>query len=286
MKNLIFLVFLFLTATVTYSQENTTPLTIGVTTRLTSKELNEVRVINVCLPDGYKETDTLRYPVVYILDGGAEEDFIHITGLVRFNTQPWINRFPGSIVVGIENTNRRRDFTFSVPNLDFVTKMGFKKEQFPQYGGSAKYISFLEKELQPYIDQTYRTTRHNTVIGESLAGLLASEIYADYRHLFNNYIIIAPSLWWGNELLLRKINSSAGKAAKGETMVYVGACNKDEEIVMYNDALQLSKVIQKDAGKNIKVFFDYLPGEIHSTIIHQAVYNAFKLFYPKTAYQK
>ncbi|HWW42666.1 alpha/beta hydrolase-fold protein, partial [Pedobacter sp.] len=138
------ILFLFLISSTIYAQEKTQPLTIGVTTLLESKELDETRKINIYLPEDYKETDTTKYPVIYILDGGLEEDFIHITGIVRYNTQPWVNRFPKSIVVGIENTNRRRDFTFPVPDLDFLKKMGFKKEQYPQYGGSSKYINFLE----------------------------------------------------------------------------------------------------------------------------------------------
>lgn len=284
MKRLRQTLFLFLISSTIYAQEKAQPLTIGVTTALESKELGEIRKINIYLPEDYKETDTIKYPVIYILDGGLEEDFIHITGIVRYNTQPWVNRFPKSIVVGIENTNRRKDFTFPVPNLDFLKKMGFKKEQYPQYGGSSRYINFLEKELQPFMDKNYRTSHFNTIIGESLAGLLASEIYTNHRTLFNNYIIIAPSLWWGNEVLITKLQSATDQDSRH--MVYIGACNKDEDVVMYNDALQFSKAVQKVAGKNTSTFFDYLPGEIHSTVIHQAVYNAFKLFYPKTEYQK
>lgn len=285
-RKIIQTVALLLIITTVYAQKDSRPLTVGFTTSLESKELNEKRTINIYLPEDYQETNSVKYPVIYILDGGVEEDFIHIMGIVRYNTQPWVNRFPKSIVVGIENTNRRKDFTSSVPNLDFLKKVGFKKEQYPQYGGSAKYISFLEKELQAFINKNYRTNGHNTVIGESLAGLLATEIYLKNRSLFNNYIIIAPSLWWGNEELIKQIASSPKNEKDDGRMVYIGACNKDEDEIMYQDALQLNKAIEKRESPNNKVFFDYLPGEIHSTVIHQAVYNAFKLFYPKTEYQK
>jgi uncharacterized protein len=33
-------------------------------------------------------------------------------------------------------------------------------------------------------------------------------------------------------------------------------------------------------GKNVKVFFDYLPQENHGTIMHEAVSNSFQLLYP------
>ncbi|WP_350340228.1 alpha/beta hydrolase-fold protein [Paraflavitalea speifideaquila] len=64
------------------------------------------------LPEGYNKQDTVRYPVIYLLDGAADEDFIHIAGLIQFNNFSWINRVPPSILVGIVNTDRKRDFTF------------------------------------------------------------------------------------------------------------------------------------------------------------------------------
>ncbi|RQO30734.1 esterase [Taibaiella sp. KBW10] len=287
MKRLMLLGLLTITFFLTYGQKNksikSSPLVLGRIDKLYSKALKETRTLSIYLPEGYNAKDTVHYPVIYVLDGGVEEDFIHITGIVRYNTQAWIARFPKSIVVGIENTNRKRDFTFSVPDLDFVAKMGFKKEQFPAYGGSAHYIAFLEQELQPYITQKYKGTRSRTVIGESLAGLLATEILLKHRHLFDHYIIIAPSLWWGSESLLKPVSTSAVLAPK-PVSVYIGACAKEEEETMYQDALTLSNMLKEQ--QNLNVYFDYLPEEIHATIIHQATYNAFKLFYPKTIYQK
>lgn len=262
------------------------PMVIGLIQKIPSTVLGEERKISIYLPEDYNQKDTTRYPVIYILDGGVNEDFIHIAGIVRFNTQPWINRFPKSIVVGIENTNRKRDFSFAVPNLDFVEKMGFKKESYATAGGSSKYIAFLEKELQPYISQKYKTTAQKTVIGESFAGLLATEILLKHRDLFSSYIIITPSLWWGNESLLAEAPKLLKTGNNKNVQVYVGACNKDEELTMYNDVVALGEVLKQDGVNFKQVHFDYMPDEIHSTAMHQAVYNAFKLLYPKTEYQK
>lgn len=266
-----------------FAQQSAKQISIGVTEQLNSKFLSETRTINIYLPEDYKEGDTTTYPVIYIPDGGVEEDFIHVVGIVRFNTQPWINRFPKSIVVGIENTNRKRDFTFAVPNLDFLEKVGYKKEDMPYYGGSANYINFLEKELQPFIEKNYRGNKHTTIIGESLAGLLSTEILLKHTDLFESYIIISPSLWWGNESLLTSVDSFQNKL-NSKPNVYIGVPAKNEDVRMYNDAEMLYKKLS--AIKNIHLFFDYLPDELHSTVMHAAVYNAFKKFYPKTTYSK
>lgn len=255
-------------------------MNIARTVKLTSKELNETRTINIYLPDDYDPKDSAGYEVIYLPDGGVEEDFFHVAGIVRFNNQPWVNRFPKSIVVGIENTNRRRDFTFPVPNLDFVTKMGFKKEQFPAYGGSGKYIAFLQKELQPFIDSSFRTNKKRTIIGESLAGLLATEILLKHIDLFDTYIIITPSLWWGGESLLKSAPTLLPADHKHKVKVYVGACNKEEDKVMYEDAMALSDLLKKRSGGWLYHVYDYLPDEYHATVMHLAVYNAFKLLYP------
>lgn len=266
------------------AQTHLQPLAIGVTEKLESVVLRETRTINIYLPEEYNVDDTITYPVIYIPDGGIEEDFIHITGIVRFNTQPWIARFPKSIVVGIENVNRRRDFTFQVANLDFVEKMGFSKENFPSYGESANYIAFFEKELLPYIEKKYKANTNRTIIGESLAGLLCTEILLEKTSLFNTYIIISPSLWWGDAILLKQADSLFKMQLNPHTKVFIAAPNKKEDLSMYNQARALYKLLKKHP--RLITHFDYLPDELHSTVMHQAVYNAFKRLYTKTVYSK
>lgn len=271
------------------AQNNSTessPIIIGKAFQLPSKILAEKRTVNVYLPDSYHQRDTVRYPVIYVLDGGIDEDFFHITGIVRYDTEPWINRFPQSIVVGIENTDRLNDFTFPVSDLNFVEKLGYQKDQFPHYGNSAKYIAFIENELQPFINSRYKTTRPYTVIGESLAGLLATEVLMKHRTLFDHYIIVSPSLWWGDESLLKEAPQLLKAETGDSTTVYIGAANQQEDTMMYHDAIALHKALELNGGNKMKVYYEYLPDELHSTIFHQAVYNAFKAFYPKTEYGK
>lgn len=266
------------------AQTESTPLTIGITQQFYSNILDETRTINIYLPEDYNANDTITYPVIYIPDGGIEEDFIHITGIVRYNAQPWINRFPKSIVVGIENTNRKRDFTFAVPNLDFLEKVGYKKKDMPYYGGSANYILFLEKEIQPFIEEEYKANHHRTIIGESLAGLLTAEILLKHPNLFDTYMIISPSLWWGDEALLREADSLLKANLKKQVRVCISAPDKKENRQMYNEAKSFYRLLKRNPS--ISIFFDYLPDELHSTVMHQAVYNAFKILYPETEYSK
>lgn len=273
----IFLIYIILGSKVVLGQYS--DLKIGESTTLSSQVLKEDRLINIYLPEGYEASGEKEYPVIYILDGGMQEDFIHIVGLARFNSQAWIGRLPEAIVVGIENVNRRRDFTFAVDNIDFIEKEGFKKEYFPEYGGSERYIDFIRKELQPFVKRKYRVNSNSTVIGESLAGLLATQILLKSPELFTNYIIISPSLWWGEQSLLKAADKLMKERLQAEVNVYLGVPNKDEDLKMYNESKELFEEIQKN--KKVHIVFDYLEDETHATVLHQAVYNAFKVLFKK-----
>ena len=90
----------------------TAPFILGAVDTISSKVLHEKRILNIYLPDGYDLSDTVKYPVVYLLDGSADEDFIHVVGLYQFNSFSWINRVPKSIIAGIATVDRKRDLTF------------------------------------------------------------------------------------------------------------------------------------------------------------------------------
>lgn len=279
------LFFLLLFATRTIAQtdqprqtDSGKPFVLGRVEEVNSVQLAEKRTLNIYLPEGYNASDTLRYPVIYLLDGSADEDFIHIVGLVQFNNFSWINRVPKSIVVGIANVDRRRDFTYP-------TTVEADKKRFPTTGHSDRFINFLGNELQPFIDQKYKTTTARTIIGQSLGGLLATEILLKQPRLFDKYIIVSPSLWWDNGSLLNQPSALAKPEYAKNTAVYIGVGKEgltpgDVPRVMEVDANVLAEKIKQTARKQATVYFDYLPQEDHATVTHQAVFNALRLLYP------
>ena len=255
--------------------ESTRPFVLGLIEEIQSKELSEKRVLNIYLPEDYNSNDTVKYPVVYLLDGSANEDFIHIVGLYQFNSFEWINRVPKSIIIGIATVDRRRDFTFS-------TTIESDKKRYPTTGHSEKFINFIENELQPFIQKKYKTNSSKTIIGQSLGGLLATEILFNKPTLFDKYIIISPSLWWDNGSVL---NLKSETPLKNSTDIYIGVGKEGltpTEIprVMEVDANLLADKIKSKKNKNVNVYFDYLPQEDHATIMHQAVFNALRCLNP------
>jgi predicted alpha/beta superfamily hydrolase len=254
------------------------PFILGEILEINSLELAEKRTLNIYLPAGYSRADSSRYPVIYLLDGSADEDFIHVAGLVQFNNFPWINRIPESIVVGIANINRKRDFTYP-------SSIEEDKKQFPGTGHSDKFITFIEKELQPFIAKEYKVNDSKMIIGQSFGGLLTTEILIKKPQLFNKYVIISPSLWWDNGSLLKQNSSLLSEGFSQRTGVYIGVGKEglspgNTPHVMEVDANLLAEKLKAGKSKTVQVNFDYLPEEDHATITHQAIFNAFRLLYP------
>ena len=250
-----------------------TVFALGEVDKIQSVELGEPRILNIYLPDGYSPDSSTTYPVIYLLDGSENEDFIHVVGIVQFLNM--IEIMPKSIVVGIANIDRRKDFTFP-------TRIEKDKKAYPTTGGSSRFISFIEKELQPYIQNKYKTNHTKTIIGQSLGGLLATEILLKKPFLFDNYIIVSPSLWWNNESLLTDAPGLLKKSsAKNlQVIISVGAEGK----VMEGDAKKLSDILQSSGGSRFHLHVLSLPKENHLTILHNSVYKSFELLYPGKPY--
>ena len=150
-----------------------------------SEALGELRRINVYLPPGHAVGR--RYPVLYMPDGGIAEDFPHVAQTVDAAIRE--GRMAPGMVVGIENTQRRRDMTGP-------TAVAEDREIAPVVGGSARFRAFIADELIPRIEAGYPADGRRGLIGESLAGLFVVETLAASPDLFDTYIALDPSLWW------------------------------------------------------------------------------------------
>lgn len=241
------------------------PFNLGTTLQFKSIVLNEQRKLNIYLPDGYSDTSKIKYPVIYLLDGSADEDFIHISGLVQFFNFPWVNVLKNAIVVGIVNVDRRRDYTYP-------TTIEKDKKDYPTTGGSAKFISFLEREVKPLITSRYNVSHETTIIGQSLGGLVATEILFQNPSLFTNYIIVSPSLWWDNESLLKRTPAVFNNTTSLKPMIYLASGSEGKKSAKYMKAL-LHKLQDTHADK-MKFLYQHLTKEDHASILHIAVYNA------------
>jgi uncharacterized protein len=246
-----------------------TPLVIGETFTIPSKTLGETRRINVYLPAPYQESPERSYPVLYMPDGGMGEDFLHVAGLVQVSVGN--GTMQPMILVGIENTQRRRDLTGA-------TRFESDRRIAPVVGGAAAFRAFLRDELLPEVERRYRTTRERAIIGESLAGLFVVETFFSEPALFDSYIALDPSLWWnGAELVERAAERLRGGAGGGKTL-YLASSGEPELARM---TAKLAARLERDAPKTLRWYYEPLPDESHGTIYHPAALRAVRrLFRP------
>lgn len=251
------------------------PLVIGETFTLRSRALNETRRINVYLPDDYKRSADARLPVLYMPDGGMAEDFLHIAGLVQVSTGNGTMR--PFLLVGIENTERRRDTTGPTENED-------DKKIAPRVGGSAAFRKFIREELMPEVKRRYRTTDEKAIVGESLAGLFVIETFLREPDMFDTYIAFDPSLWWNDGKLLKSAGELMRANPKLSKNVYFAA-GGDKGVA---EGIQpLANAFAKNAPAGVKWHYEKMPDEKHSTIFHPGALKAFRaLFKPEVPEKK
>jgi predicted alpha/beta superfamily hydrolase len=260
---------MFVLAIATARAAETEPLVIGETFTLPSKVMNETRRINVYrppLPDSARDTPL---PVLYMLDGGIKEDFLHIAGLVQVSVGNGTMR--PLLLIGIENTERRRDMTGPTENPE-------DKKIAPRVGGSATFRAFIAKELMPEIARRYRVTDESAIIGESAAGLFIVETLFLEPALFDTYIAVDPSLWWNNEDLVKKAEPRLVKMKTVRATLFLTSSGDGNA----KPAEALADAMHKQAPKTLQFIYEPMPGEQHATIFHPAALRAFRtLFKPE-----
>lgn len=249
--------------------EKAAPLVIGETFTIDSKVLSETRRINVYMPPGYSEAAASRFPVLYMPDGGMAEDFLHVAGLVQVSVGNGTMR--PFLLVGIENTERRRDMTGPTENEE-------DKKIAPRVGGSAAFRRFIREELMPRVKERYRTTPETAIVGESLAGLFVVETLLLEPDLFDTYIAFDPSLWWNRETLVRGAGERL-RARPGLKKELYFASSDEKGII--EPAQRFAEVLGKSAPAGVHWHYEKMPEETHGTIYHPAALRAFRaLFKP------
>ena len=143
-----------------------------------SKELKSDRKIWINTPEYYEfRKDSLH--LVFLLDGNNKSLFDYTVASKRFlegNSADLSDyKTPQSIIIGIEQAQDRWD--------DFGDSIN-----------SLKFLSFLENEIIPYVDSTYRTVNYKILIGHSLGGRFAINTLLNKPDLFNATIAASPAI--------------------------------------------------------------------------------------------
>lgn len=289
MKNIFAIVVLFVTSTC-FSQTNNN-IIIGKIDTVRSKILNETRRVWVYVPASANNKMYTQqvYPVVYLLDGPSH--FHSLTGLIQQLSFVSGNTvLPEMIVVGIQNTDRTRDLT---PTHSTKSPFGQSPESLKTSGGAANFLSFLEKELIPYVDSTYPVAPYKTLVGHSFGGLFTMHTLLHKPELFNAYIALDPSLWWDDQALAKKAIAALQQQTFPAKPFYLAIANvlntrndikkieKDTSIfgIGMRTAFQFAKTMDRFKKANQPWHWKYYTDDSHGSVPLIAQYDALRTIF-------
>ncbi len=247
-----------------------TEIILGTGFPIASKVYGDSRTINVYLPLGYAERDE-EFPVLYLVDGGAHQDFIPMAGMAALATlSAQYNEF---ILVGVQSNNRYIELTSP---SDFPEDIKY----LPKNGGADDFRRFLKEEVKPFISERYRTTGEDGIIGESLAGLFITETFLKAPDSFTHYIAISPSLWWRDMELSKEAHQllQAENFPKNRSFYLTVA---DEGGTMLESNERVAEALKNHAPADLNWWYKPKPEEHHHTIYNPAALESLRLIFAK-----
>jgi len=264
------------TVTSIAAAQNPVPVTIqGTEVReLTSAKGIHYRLY-VSLPPGYGEAGRT-YPVLYMLDADysfaiAHNITDHLT--VRGDLPPVLLVAIAYDPAGQEGyrLNRTRDYTPT-----HVDTGGYGPEYQRLSGGAPDFLTFIRRELIPFIGRTYAVSEDRTLMGHSYGSLFALWAMLDEPGLFNRMIAVSPSIWYDDRLLLQLL--AKRKASLPPVRIYFGVGGR-EPLRMATDAEQYAAELNSLAAFNGQVAIHVVPSETHNSIFPIALTEGLRWVY-------
>lgn len=169
--------------------------------------------LHILFPRGFA-TSHSTFPVVYLMD--SQWDFPLVKSLV--GQQYYDGFIPATLIVGVTWGGKQ-------PNADSLRARDYTpthQSDFPQSGGAPKFLSFLEKELIPFMEANYKADKTNrTLMGCSFGGLFT--LYAMFAKpgLFQGYVAASPAIGFDNQVIYRFEKEYAEKKSNASARLYM-----------------------------------------------------------------
>jgi predicted alpha/beta superfamily hydrolase len=244
-------------------------VSIGKIDSVWSSTLKENRYCLVYTPPSYSNTIYLpkKYPVLYLLDGDVH--FHSVTGLLQFLSTGMNGNYviPEMIVVAIPNTDRTRDLT---PTHTDKGPDGREFAFLKTSGGMNNFFKFLKNELIPHVDSNFHTSSYRVLIGHSFGGIAVINALYTMPETFNSYIAIDPSLWYDNQVLLKKAKDYFGKTNLKGKALFLGQANTVEardtsRNLHFESIVQFNSIMESFNRSGLRYQYKYYGNDDHGS---------------------
>lgn len=250
--------------------------------------LKEQRQLLIYVPTELieRKDSSLRYPVLYVLDGASH--FLSVSGLINELAETSNSyTFPKMIVVFINNTKRTRDLTpYAITSSDILPKESLKWT-----GGAEDFTACIQNEIIPHIASRYPVTPYRALIGHSLGGIFALNVLAKHKEIFDDYLVIDPSTWYDDRKFSQQVLSSLSNSDYKGKSLFIAIANttnqKDTSIVKKakelnseheRSILELNSKI-KLIKNNLNYASKYYPEDDHRSVPTIAKYDGLRFFF-------
>lgn len=238
--------------------------------------------ITVTRPPGYDASASHRYPVLYYLDAWWLRDMV--TGIARVAAISNQTEVQPVVLVGIGfdgdeaawTAQRNQDLTPSPYRSPFPgVTMSFGEVPLDSAGtgGARTFLAFLESDLFPRIEASYRVDpAQRGLLGHSFGGLFGAWMLAHQPEVFDRYLLISPSTWWRQGDMMDRGFSTARQL---DRRVFLAVGEAEDRILTRGvDALR-----EALAADSISVSDRSYPDATHTSVLPRAIWDGLETLY-------
>lgn len=192
------------------------PIVLGSIHRIRSSVYGNEQTITVRLPRGYADNSDRKYPVLYSVDGGPDQDFELLAGIAAEAEHS--TSFEPFILIGVKTEDRYSQLTPEMTRLPIERlRENFGERMKP--GGAPTFRDYLERDVIPWATARYRTGR-KILTAASLGGLFVLDTFLQRPELFEDYIALTPSLWWDDGRIVDEAVQRLARHGRSDRRIY------------------------------------------------------------------
>jgi len=186
-RTIFVMLVLFVSSFGVFAGEKEPVVSIGESSSIHSKALDKKIPLSIHLPENYDSSKN-NYPVIYMMGSDFKARFALLASTLDVMAD---RQTPPMILIGVD---------LSEGNFVLLPDRKTGDTKSPD-----AYLDFLETELIPHVESTYRTAPFSMLFGASNSGWFSTYALLKKPELFNSYMASSPMIGWSPDVLKQQI---------------------------------------------------------------------------------